>query len=73
MEGIVENGISPDIFNGLDMVLCGDIHKRQTLRVNGLSIVYPGSLIRQNLGESASGHGYNTILLPEMNMNSVDI
>jgi len=53
-----EHGVSTDIFDGLDAVLCGDIHKRQELNYNGIKIVYPGSTIQQDKGESVSRHGY---------------
>lgn len=38
------------IFDGLDYVMMGDIHKRQFLDVDG-RIAYAGSLIQQNFGE----------------------
>ena len=43
-------------FNGYDMVLLGDIHKRQALNDNK-TIAYPGSLIQQNFSEDPS-HGF---------------
>ena len=42
--------IDKDIFDGYDMVLLGDIHKRQYLN-DEKTIAYPGSLIQQNFGE----------------------
>jgi len=42
--------IDKDIFDGFDMVLLGDIHKRQYLN-DEKTIAYPGSLIQQNHGE----------------------
>ena len=43
-------------FKGFDLVLLGDIHKKQFL--NGPeTIAYPGSLIQQNHGESFDNHG----------------
>ena len=42
--------IDKDIFDGFDMVLLGDIHKRQYLN-DEKTIAYPGSLIQQNFGE----------------------
>lgn len=52
-----------EMFNGFDMVLMGDIHKRQVLqeydKKNGKPvIVYAGSCIQQNHGELLDGHGY---------------
>ena len=55
---IADNGCSLDMFEGCDCVMAGDIHKRQELRKNGVSIVYPGSLIQQTFGETVSDHGF---------------
>ncbi len=43
-------------FDGYDIVMLGDIHKRQSLNEQG-TIVYPGSLIQQNFSEDPS-HGF---------------
>lgn len=53
-----EHGAEPDIFEGCDMVMLGDIHKRQGFIHNGIKIVYPGSLIQQDFGENISNHGF---------------
>ena len=45
-----------DTFAGYDMVLLGDIHKRQFLNEEE-TIAYPGSLIQQNYSEEPS-HGF---------------
>ena len=45
-----------DTFDGYDVVLLGDIHKRQFLN-DEETIGYPGSLIQQNFGERPS-HGF---------------
>ena len=54
-----ENAYSPLNFVGLDLLLCGDIHKRQmfSLPNNGKAIMI-GSLIQQNFGETVNHHGY---------------
>jgi DNA repair exonuclease SbcCD nuclease subunit len=46
-------------FVGLDLLLCGDIHKRQkfTLPEGGHAIMI-GSFIQNNFGESVNHHGY---------------
>ena len=46
-------------FVNLDLLLCGDIHKRQTFKLpsGGLGIMI-GSLIQQNYGETVKHHGY---------------
>ena len=51
-------GTSLEIFEGCDMVLLGDIHKRQHFEYKGIPIAYPSSLIQQNFGESVGKHGY---------------
>ena len=38
-----------DLFEGLDFVMMGDIHKRQSFRDG--KVWYPGSMIQQNFGE----------------------
>jgi hypothetical protein len=46
-------------FVGLDLLLCGDIHKRQTFTLpEGGKGVMIGSLIQQNFGETVKHHGY---------------
>ncbi len=46
-----------DLFNGYDLSLLGDIHKRQYVDKEK-TICYPGSLIQQNFGEAFKHHGY---------------
>jgi DNA repair exonuclease SbcCD nuclease subunit len=54
-----EDGFDSNNFSGLDLVLCGDIHKRQTFTLpEGGKAVMPGSLIQQNFGETVKHHGY---------------
>lgn len=55
---IINVGLSDGAFDGCDMVLCGHIHKYQELRRNGVPIVYCGSLIQQDIGETVSQHGF---------------
>jgi len=46
-------------FVGLDLLLCGDIHKRQTFTLpEGGKGIMVGSLIQQNFGETVKHHGY---------------
>jgi DNA repair exonuclease SbcCD ATPase subunit len=52
-----------DTFDNFDMVMLGDIHRQQILqeydKENGKPIiVYAGSFIQQNHGESPKGHGW---------------
>ena len=53
-----EEGTPLSIFEGCDMVLLGDIHKRQVFYYGETPIAYPSSLIQQNFGETVSKHGY---------------
>jgi DNA repair exonuclease SbcCD ATPase subunit len=46
-----------NLFDGYDLSLLGDIHKRQYVDKEK-KICYPGSLIQQNFGESFKYHGY---------------
>ena len=46
-----------DLFDGYDLSLLGDIHKRQYVDKDK-KICYPGSLIQQNFGEAFKHHGY---------------
>ena len=46
-------------FNGLDIVLCGDIHRRTVFEIpNGKKGIMIGSTIQNSMGESISNHGY---------------
>lgn len=52
------------LFNGHDIALLGDIHKKQDMQdynqyENKPCVHYPGSMIQQNHGESLKGHGYS--------------
>lgn len=54
-----ENAYSPLNFIDLDLLLCGDIHKRQLFKLtNGGYAVMIGSMIQQNHGETVNHHGY---------------
>jgi DNA repair exonuclease SbcCD ATPase subunit len=53
---VSSNSFTTDMFEGFDMVMLGDIHKRQTLGTP--TIAYAGSMIQQNHGESLEKHGY---------------
>ena len=54
-----DHAYDTDKFNGLDIVLCGDIHKRAVFNIpNGKRGVMIGSLVQQNYGENVNKHGY---------------
>jgi DNA repair exonuclease SbcCD ATPase subunit len=63
-----------DMFDGYDLALLGDIHKRQEMiSPKGCKVVYAGSLIQQNFGESLDKHGFLVWNLDTMNYEEVDI
>ena len=48
-----------EMFDGYDLALLGDIHKRQQMiSPKGCKVVYAGSLVQQNFGETVKHHGY---------------
>lgn len=63
-----------DIFDGYDLALLGDIHKRQEMiSPKGCKVVYAGSLVQQNFGETLNKHGFLVWDLDTMTYESVDI
>jgi DNA repair exonuclease SbcCD nuclease subunit len=54
----IDHGAELDIFEGCDIAMLGDIHKRQFFNHLGVQIAYPSSLIQQNFGENVTKHGY---------------
>ena len=63
-----------DIFDGYDLALLGDIHKRQEMvSPSGCKVVYAGSLVQQNFGESLDKHGFLVWDLDTMTYEEVDI
>lgn len=54
----IDHGGELEMFEGCDMVMLGDIHKRQSFNHKGIQIAYPSSLIQQNFGENVSKHGF---------------
>ena len=53
-----ETGYEVSKFEGCDIVLCGDIHKRQTIYLDKTPIIQVGSTIQQNYGENIKKHGF---------------
>lgn len=54
-----EEGFDTNRFMGCDLVLCGDIHKRQIFDIPGKKKAYMiGSTVQQNFGETVKNHGY---------------
>ena len=69
-----DEGFSPLNFVDIDLLLCGDIHKRQlfTLPGGGPAIMI-GSLIQQNFGETVNYHGYGVYNLETKEYTTHDI
>jgi DNA repair exonuclease SbcCD nuclease subunit len=53
-----DESTSLEHFDGCDIVMMGDIHKRQVFNYKGTPIAYPSSLIQQNFGETVDKHGF---------------
>ena len=69
-----ENAYSPLNFVGLNLLLCGDIHKRQTFSLpNGGMAIMIGSLIQQNFGETVNYHGYGIYDVENNEYSSFDV
>jgi DNA repair exonuclease SbcCD ATPase subunit/3',5'-cyclic AMP phosphodiesterase CpdA len=63
-----------DMFDGYDLALLGDIHKRQEMiSPKGCKIVYAGSLVQQNFGETLDKHGFLVWDLDTLTYEEVDI
>ena len=63
-----------DIFDGYDLALLGDIHKRQEMvSPKGCKVVYAGSLVQQNFGETLDKHGFLVWDMDTMTYEGVDI
>ena len=61
-------------FVDLDLLLCGDIHKRQTFTLpSGGKGIMIGSLIQQNFGETLNHHGYGIFDVVENNYTFRDL
>ncbi len=69
----IDHGASLEIFEGCDMVLLGDIHKRQSFNHKGVKIAYPSSLIQQNFGENVTKHGYLLWDVEQRNFTEHDV
>lgn len=69
-----EDGFEVSKFDGCDLVLCGDIHKRQVFDIPGNKKAYMvGSTIQQNFGEKISYHGYGIYEVTKKEYTFVDL
>jgi len=63
-----------DIFDGYDLALLGDIHKRQEMiSPKGCKVVYAGSLVQQNFGETLGKHGFLVWDMDTLTYEEVDL
>ena len=69
-----EDGYEAEIFDGCDVVLAGDIHKRQIFDIpNGKKAYMVGSTICQNYGENIKNHGYGILNLEDFSYTFKDL
>jgi len=69
-----EDGFDVSKFKGCDLVLCGDIHKRQVFDIPGGKKAYMvGSTIQQNFGEKLNKHGYGVYDVENDQYDFVDL
>ena len=69
-----DEGFDTNKFKGCDLVLCGDIHKRQIFDIpNGKKAYMIGSTIQQNYGETIRKHGYGIYDVENNNYKFVDL
>lgn len=69
-----ESGFETDKFAGCDLVLCGDIHKRQVFNIPGGKRAYMvGSTIQQNYGETINKHGFGIYDVEKDEYSFVDL
>ncbi len=60
------HGADVEKFSVCNIVLCGDIHKRQILRTKtDVHVIMVGSMIQQDFSESVSDHGFNVIMVDQ--------
>ena len=60
-------------FDGLETVLCGDIHKRAEFQIKGGKGYMIGSTIQNNIGESVGRHGYGVYDVETKEYGYVDL
>ena len=69
-----EEGYDAENFKGCDVVLAGDIHKRQIFDIpDGGKAYMVGSTICQNYGESIKNHGYGIFNLEDFSYTFRDL
>jgi DNA repair exonuclease SbcCD nuclease subunit len=71
--GIELSGLDTNHFKGTDFVIAGHIHKSQEIVQENSRIVYCGSLIQQDMGESIGGHGFVVWDVPERTYELIEL
>jgi len=65
---------TPSIFDGLDCVMMGDIHKRQVInQERGVKAIYSGSPYQRNWGEDVNNHGIVKWDMSNLSFEFVDL
>lgn len=70
---VVDYGLNRDAFDGCDCAMIGHIHKRQCIKNGDIDILYPGSLIQQDYGETVTQHGFAVWDVETMEYEFVDL
>ena len=73
MGHMFDEGTPPEHFDGCDVVLAGDIHKRQVVEIPKGKLYMIGSLIQQNFGESLKNHGFGVYNVSENKYEFEDV
>ena len=63
-------GLDKEYFSnkGLDLLLLGDVHKRQEIQITDtLTAIYTGSPYQVHFGENINNHGYTVVNIDEQN------
>lgn len=70
---ITDSGNDKNMFDGCDAVMAGDIHKRQELKIGEIPIVYAGSPLQLDFGESITQHGYVVWNTEDLSHEFIDV
>jgi len=69
-----DNIFNKNKFEGCDLVLCGDIHKRQVFSIpNNKKAYMVGSTIQQNFGETIRNHGFGVYDIKKEKYEFIDL
>lgn len=68
-----DEGYNISKFDGLDVVLCGDIHLRQEFNIQNGKGYMIGSCLQHNYAEKVDQHGFGILDIDTMNYEYVDL